>query len=302
MLRHGRAVKFLPGQWLDVYVPDPKITKPGGFTITSEPRLARGLLQKRDEQSRAADGRRSDPTDTGDPYLELAVQSAASNPPAAWLCRNPLNWILGKTLHVRVGGSFVWPPLHRSVDGKLTRPPRAVIMIAGGVGINPFMSMISHLRSQHIASTAHGHGSDSMGMNRASLQVPPVTLMYGIRRPKSPDSLPLFIGQFQGMMKENAFPFRLEWYAGSNFAAASGTLETEQTSADKNLGYIPSRMTLEDVRQASRRALQHASLDKDDAGVVYYVCGPKTMTDEFVEGIKGFPGVHDEDVLCEKWW
>lgn len=127
ILSRPGGVKFLPGQWLDVYIPDPEIPKPGGFTITSEPRLARGLSQQLEEQKLSANQDQTS-SPTGNPCLHVAVQNAPSNPAAAWLCQEPLQKILGKTLQVRVGGSFVWPPSHK-------KRPRAVIMIAGGVGI-----------------------------------------------------------------------------------------------------------------------------------------------------------------------
>ena len=87
----------------------------GGFTITSAPKEAQP-------------GTGSE-TGSRDGYLELAVQKSPRNPPAAWLWR-PETEILGCDLHVRVGGSFVWPP--PGLDP--TSITRAVF-VAGGVGI-----------------------------------------------------------------------------------------------------------------------------------------------------------------------
>lgn len=91
----------------------PGIKKAGGFTITSVPRDA--LPKLGDTTHR--------------PFLELAVQQSPDNPPAAWLWQ-PTDAILGKELHVRVGGSFVWPPPGVNVE-KVKR----VVFVAGGVGI-----------------------------------------------------------------------------------------------------------------------------------------------------------------------
>lgn len=33
-----------------------------------------------------------------------------------------------------------------------------------------------------------------------------------------------------------------------------------------------------------------------------YVCGPKTMTDTFVEYISSREGMEKQRVMCEKWW
>ncbi|KAK5109421.1 hypothetical protein LTR16_005806, partial [Cryomyces antarcticus] len=95
-------------QWLDVFIPG--LDKAGGFTITSTPEDARS-------------------SSTAPPFLELAIQYSPKNPPAAWLWR-PAKEILGASLAVRVGGSFVWPP-----PGV---PPSAIakaVFVAGGVGI-----------------------------------------------------------------------------------------------------------------------------------------------------------------------
>lgn len=112
-LRILRLVKFSPGQWLDVHVPG--LPKAGGFTITSTPAEAK--------VSAAEDG------STVDAALELAVQYSPKNPPAAWLWR-PREEILGQTLHVRVGGDFIWPP-----PGIQAQNRQRVVLVAGGVGI-----------------------------------------------------------------------------------------------------------------------------------------------------------------------
>ena len=64
-----------------------------------------------------------------EPFFELAIQKSPDNPPAEWLWR-PVEEIQGQEIHVRVGGSFVWPP--PGLD--LSKIKRA-IFIAGGVGI-----------------------------------------------------------------------------------------------------------------------------------------------------------------------
>lgn len=42
--------------------------------------------------------------------------------------------------------------------------------------------------------------------------------------------------------------------------------------------------------------------EHDRCGTVCYVCGPPTMTDEFVSFLARQPGIAQERVLCEKWW
>ncbi|EGP92264.1 uncharacterized protein MYCGRDRAFT_98569 [Zymoseptoria tritici IPO323] len=103
----NRTIKFLPGQWLDTFIPG--IPRAGGFTLTSTPDQARASV--------------STP-----PYLELAIQKSR-NPPAQWLWK-PSEEIIGTQLVVRVGGSFTWPPPHLDV-AKVDR----LVLVAGGVGI-----------------------------------------------------------------------------------------------------------------------------------------------------------------------
>ena len=88
-----------------MFVPD--CPKAGGFTITSTPQ---------DE-------------DGEDGFLELAIQRAPENPPAAWFWK-PQSDIEGVSIVVRVGGSFVWPPLNVN-----TNIIERLVLVAGGVGI-----------------------------------------------------------------------------------------------------------------------------------------------------------------------
>ena len=41
---------------------------------------------------------------------------------------------------------------------------------------------------------------------------------------------------------------------------------------------------------------------KERNEVVAYVCGPATMTDEFVDVLQTAEGMTEDRVLCEKWW
>ncbi|GMF69466.1 unnamed protein product [Aspergillus oryzae] len=122
---------FAPGQWLDVHIPS--ISDAGGFSITSTPADAEALpsLQPTAESLAVEDEETGlPPVDPRgrDPYVELAVQKALSNPASAWLWK-PKDEILGKELCIRVGGSFVWPP----PSGIDLEKVKNVVLIAGGV-------------------------------------------------------------------------------------------------------------------------------------------------------------------------
>lgn len=154
------------------------------------------------------------------------------------------------------------------------------------------MSMISHLFTPYTADSCPPDGNDSVA------EVPRVTLMYGTRQPASRERMPLFMGELQALAKHESLPFRMEWYAGENRISNDSPLPNTMT---KKLDYQSRRMTLEDVRRVSRQFAGPEGTE-EARDLVFYVCGPKSMTDEFVEGIKRFEGVREEDVLCEKWW
>ena len=151
--------QFLPGQWLDVFVPG--VSKAGGFTITSPPSKARWATPApapapapapTPASSEAAGAGAGAGAASGGgtkdhggddehayAYLELAVQKSPDSPAAIWLWRGDGGGgeaLLGGELGVRVGGGFVWPPA-----GVNVRALRKVVFVAGGVGVNPLMSM-----------------------------------------------------------------------------------------------------------------------------------------------------------------
>lgn len=101
--------QFLPGQWLDVHFAG--LERAGGYTITSSPKHA--IAQAEDSEA---------------PFVELAVQHA-STPQVQRLWASQSE-VLNMQLHVRVGGSFTWPP-----SGVNMANINRVLFLAGGVGI-----------------------------------------------------------------------------------------------------------------------------------------------------------------------
>lgn len=95
-----RPFSFLPGQWLDFFIPATNMV--GGYSLCSGPR---------------------------DQILELAVKYS-KHPPAHWVHTKLTE---GTLVQVRVGGDT-----HFSPDPAV----KAVLLIAGGIGINPLLSMI----------------------------------------------------------------------------------------------------------------------------------------------------------------
>jgi NAD(P)H-flavin reductase len=272
--------QFLPGQWLDVYAPG--VSKAGGFTIVSAPSAARPVP--------AATAAAAAPQRPG--YLELAVQRSPDNPPAAYLWTEPASAILGAVLQVRVGGSFVWPP--PLGDPAAIANLRRVVFVAGGVGINPLISMLAHLAENGIPGNPDIH----------------VRFLYSTRNPG--DGSDGRQGEEGGgaMAEHILFLDRLLRLLGEGDGRVRGALELyltggqqrdgvlhPRTSDSSEVPYKGRRMTIQDVEAALGDPAQ-----RQDA--VVYVCGVPDMTDEFVDKLTAPDGLGMERhrVLCEKWW
>lgn len=236
--------QFLPGQWLDTFVPG--VEKPGGFTITSSPSQACLPIA---------------------PYLELAVQKAPANPPAAWLWETAH---VGSNLRVRVGGAFVWPP--HGVD---LASLRRVVFVAAGVGVNPLMSIMSHL--------AEGECSFD------------VRFLYSARAPEDLDANKiLFMERLAAIYGLDKVRGRLQL-----FSTGAG-LNLDENSVPYNetrISLKSRRMTLDDVYDALGPKDEHIF-------AVVYLCGPPSMTDEFAAKLTSPNeyGLDPEHVLYERWW
>ncbi|KAK6430199.1 hypothetical protein LTR95_013649 [Oleoguttula sp. CCFEE 5521] len=244
------TIKFQPGQWVDTLIPG--LPRAGGFTLTSPPSTAH-------------------PQGSTPGYLELAIQKSR-NPPAAWLWR-PASEILLSQLAVRVGGSFVYPPVLPR-GSKVER----LVLIAGGVGINPLMSMLSHV----------------MELPREE-RPRRVAVVYSTK-PAEPLERTLFLPRLQHLLKQaekdGGLTFDLFLTSGAKIEGFEGGVLLERTFR----------------RRVSRDDLLNA-LDGDEKraagarkGTVVYVCGTPAMTDDIVEFLTRQEGMSKERVLCEKWW
>jgi len=105
---------FKPGQWIDFFIPG--VATVGGFSICSSPRELK---------------------DTS--TIELAVKHS-NHPPALWV---HTKCCVGSKVHMRVGGNFYFDP-------KPSDSSPDLLLIAGGVGINPIYSIV-----QHVADISH---------------------------------------------------------------------------------------------------------------------------------------------------
>ncbi|KAJ5949516.1 hypothetical protein N7454_001100 [Penicillium verhagenii] len=270
---------FLPGQWLDVHIPS--IPNAGGFTITSTPADAQVLPSPEDPDASAAreNVAASLASQGRAPYVELAVQDSPSNPAAAWLWK-PKHEIIGKEVNIRVGGSFVWPP-----SGIDIHEIKNVVLIAGGVGINPLISILSHINQTEIGSPLN------------------VQILYSSRLPQGQAT-----GTTESVLEQILFLPRLRHIIGSH-----GPLSRVRIDLDLFLTSEPaSELSLKspsDLKMHWRRIndqdLYSSMGGRDNAtqDTVAYVCGPPIMTDGLVEKLRGVLEVDGKQrVFFEKWW
>ncbi|KAK8160564.1 hypothetical protein BKA80DRAFT_310827 [Phyllosticta citrichinensis] len=272
------GLKFLPGQWLDVFIPG--VPKAGGFTITSTPSLA----QPATAAARSSPNQHviaPPPPEVSPPLIELAIQRSA-NPPAQWIWR--AREADRTQLAVRVGGSFVWPPP--------VPAPKKLLFVAGGVGINPLISIVTHLHETN------------------PLPDLCTRFVYATKAPAT--GAVLFLDRLLRVaaLAPNTFELTL---CMTGQAEHVERVEAQVRQAGlRNVEVLRRRVEKRDVL-----ALVGARHEQDSGVVtgnvaaevmeerrrtVAYVCGPQLMTDEFVEVLEGVEGLEKERVLCEKWW
>jgi ferredoxin-NADP reductase len=227
----------------------------GGFTITSPPQTAFSLPS---------------------PYIELAIQ-ASSNPPAAYLWQ-PAPSILDSAKSFRIGGNFAYPPL--SMTKAECESIDRVVFVAGGVGINPIMSMLSAM--------------DAVGQGRLGGVPKDVRVLYTSRRSKDE----------QGEGERILFEERLrglaeKWKQDQNVNWTYTLFETQKPSSQPEVA----EQTMKQYRRITEKDLLEAiGPEEQRSNTVVYVCGAPQMTDEFVAFLQNQPGMDEKRVLCEKWW
>lgn len=111
------AFRFLPGQWVDLGIEVDGTTHTAGYSITSSP------------------------IHPGE--IELAIKASARHPVARWVHERAA---VGDRVRVSQGqGPFVYLP--EMSDN--------VVLIGGGVGITPLLSIFRHVRDAGLPTQAH---------------------------------------------------------------------------------------------------------------------------------------------------
>ncbi|KKK19443.1 hypothetical protein P175DRAFT_0511810 [Aspergillus ochraceoroseus IBT 24754] len=280
-----QPLTFLPGQWLDVYIPS--VSNAGGFSITSTPADAQVLpsLEPTTEPISAEEngGPPMDPRGR-DPYVELAVQNAPANPASAWLWK-PKEEILGKDLSIRVGGSFVWPPSSMDLE-KI----RNVVFVAGGVGINPLISMLSHLNNNDETTILH----------HPSLNI---RFLYSSKLPEA--STPeraldqiLFLPRLRQILRSQSQSHRLQITLDLFLTNLHDPPSPLLVQRPEDLTIHPRRINRDDLQ----RTIVGTDIQFTPQDTVCYVCGPPEMTDEVIKTLGELLDGRKEQIIFEKWW
>jgi ferredoxin-NADP reductase len=111
------AFRFLPGQWVDLSIEAGGATHTSGYSITTSP-IHQG-------------------------EIELAVKASAHHPVARWVHEQAR---VGDAIRISQGqGPFVYLP--EMSDN--------VVLIGGGVGITPLLSIFRHVRDARLPTQAH---------------------------------------------------------------------------------------------------------------------------------------------------
>ncbi|XP_034561299.1 oxidoreductase NAD-binding domain-containing protein 1 isoform X2 [Notolabrus celidotus] len=223
---------FKAGQWVDFFIPG--VETVGGFSMCSSP----GLLQR-------------------EGIVELAVKYA-KHPPAHWVhttCK------VGSRVAMRVGGDFFFNP-------SPSDPSVDLLLVAGGVGINPLYSILLHT-------------TDLLRLNQASggrdYNIGSAHLCYSA---KNTQEL-LFQNSIIEACRE--FPDKL---------SCDFHVTQESTDVDPHLQPFLSRgrITEEELRA-----------HMDPQRTLCFLCGPPPMIEAFSKTLTdlGLPG---DRILFEKWW
>jgi NAD(P)H-flavin reductase len=151
---------------------------------------------------------------------------------------------------------------------------KRVVFVAGGVGINPLMSILSHLAEAD--------------------RVP-----YDIR----------FIYSFRHDSQESTAKMLFEQRLIDVFAKDNieGELAIHRTSGGRQPesnqdSRLSEKLVIRDRKVKEDDVLQALGSVEDRVNTICYICGVPTMTDYFVEVARKAEGMNPDSVLFERWW
>ncbi|XP_023286863.1 oxidoreductase NAD-binding domain-containing protein 1 [Seriola lalandi dorsalis] len=223
---------FKAGQWVDFFIPG--VEKVGGFSMCSSP----GLLQR-------------------EGVIELAVKYT-KHPPAHWvhtMCT------VGSRVAMRVGGDFFFDP-------SPSDPSVDLLLVAGGVGINPLYSILLHAVDLLHLNQSSGGRDYNIGSTH---------LCYSA---KNSHEL-LFKSSITEACREFPDKFSCDFH-----------VTQQSTDVDPHLEPFINRgrITKEELRA-------HV----DPQRTLCYLCGPPPMLEAISKTLTDL-GLSKDRILFEKWW
>lgn len=192
---------------------------------------------------------------------------------------------MGTPLLIRVGGDFVYPP--RDLSEGEPKQFQRLVFVAGGVGINPIMSMLEYLHLEGQLESGRIHN---------------LRLLYGTRA-REGEAI-LFYERLVHILGGDV-------HAQSQAAVEHGPRATLYLTGETpwSPSQVPGHESLgpgglEHRHRRIRPADLLEALGPVDGRktTLAYVCGPPKLTDEFVEVLSRAEGMDSQRVLCEKWW
>jgi NAD(P)H-flavin reductase len=157
-----------------------------------------------------------------------------------------------------------------------------VVFVAGGVGINPLMSIVSALAAQT-------KEKGKLGFH--------VKFLYTTRDFK-PDASPseiLFLERLVSVFDTLGDEGQFELFF------TSGQQEGDEIES-RTISVAGKQLKVQTRRIHDTDLLDALGSVEERAGTVCYICGVPTMTDEFVEKARNAKGIDERNVLFEKWW
>jgi predicted ferric reductase len=174
-----------------------------------------------------------------------------------------------------------------------------VVFVAGGVGVNPLMSMVSWIADVRREREGEKKGGSERGQERE--EIPEVKFLYTTKTPSGGrmDEI-LFYERIKETMSELNMRenFQLFLTPPNSFSPLSPASTKDREVDSQNQEGVT----------INKRRITHADLlsalgpVEERAGVVCYICGVPRMTDEFVKVVKEAEGMEEGNVLCERWW
>eukprot|EP00455_Lapot_gusevi_P046399 TRINITY_DN6101_c0_g1_i1.p1 TRINITY_DN6101_c0_g1~~TRINITY_DN6101_c0_g1_i1.p1 ORF type:complete len:351 (-),score=58.69 TRINITY_DN6101_c0_g1_i1:492-1544(-) len=299
---------FGAGQWVDFHIAG--ISQLGGFSICSSPTL----LQQHD-------------------IIQLAIKWNHHNRPARWVHEQASE---GHIVSLQIGGTFLFNP-HRHVTPSLPAsssssssclsclsfcscapppsppPPVPALLLAGGIGINPLLSMARHVRE--------------------SYPLVPITVLYCARSAREL----AFWGELEAMRKGSWGRMEVQYFLTRHKAeqaeAQSRDWETELAGVEEEINpserapplpphlqqLLQQRLKqfwdqvdgerIHYQRPSPQLLTQHlqslCGISSDDVNPTFdaicYLCGPPAMVDSSQATLLSL-GVPSGHILFERWW